>query len=539
MKDKPVDLQNLSSFLLSEGISLPEENAGIKPDDPDIKGGRKIVNVKSNQLFTGQFEKTDVNTFKAIWKQYTPGQTRSLCNLLYNACKAINTNYRKEVCPIEVMLYTSNIISSSFSNIRLAEDVSDIVYRIWKENEEYMASIEHIVHTWKWAHVINVCALALGKIGNTELLRFIYDSYHYDDDTRLFCFFALLESRQAEFVPEILDMVRDLDGHSEIDKRIGNKFKRDFGVLFPEFYGQLDKSMFENSNPYVKSLVGQLIDDGSKEGSFQVRFNHAKTNAEKKIIVEEGFNKLFNSNDQPGLYDIIYMLRSANSKEISDRMYDRLDIDHTQGIRRSAVNATISYFNTVYHEDALKKIESIPKDNTYYAASRLALFHQGKISGDDLMSAFLSETRGDQLKTYLSGFYGMAQKGNVIQESSFRYMSKELSRDELSTCISNYEKLIRKYKHLYDSDVSSLFCEWFGYGTVFGKCKLRLSDQIACLNIIQSIIDKSNYEKYDKFLYYVAEEGPSFNYTVSSKARNILKRLGPTTIRGDKHKQFI
>ena len=113
------DLADLGKTFAENGIVLAEKTAEIRFDDKAIKDGRRIVDMKSNQLFTGQFEKTDVDTFVSIWKQYVPGNTRSLSNNLFSACKAININYHKEVCPLEVMLYTSNVISNCFVNVRL------------------------------------------------------------------------------------------------------------------------------------------------------------------------------------------------------------------------------------------------------------------------------------------------------------------------------------------------------------------------------------------------------------------------------------
>jgi len=522
-----VGFENLKEMLEREGIQLEEQKAEIRYNDSDIKGGRRIVNVKSNQLFTGQFEKNDVDTFISIWKQYTPGNVRSLCSSLFKACKAVNTNYRKEVCPFEVMLYTSNIISSSFNNPNLIEDVADVIYQIWNETNDYIQSLAHIIKTWKWLHIKNICAVAAGKIGDSELLRYVYDNFRFEEETRLCCFLGLLESRKEEFVPEILVMVRDLDGSLDVDRRMGNKFKEKFGSYFPETYGQLSASMFEKSSGYVKSLVSKMIVDGGD--SFQGRYASAKGLGEKKAIIEEGFNKLFNSAEGPGMYDVINMFKTAHNNEVSERLYEKMDLNHEQGIRKSTVVATISYFNTVYHENALKRLANVKPDNSYYAAARLALYHQGKITSDELMSGFLSERRTDQLKIYLSGFYGMSKRGNEIQDSTFSYFSKDLGREALSVGIANYEKLIRKYRHLYDSDMISLICEWFGYNTVFKTSRISLADQTACLNIIEKVINSANYKKYQDFLYYVAEEGTSFNYTVSSKASQILKNM-PVTL---------
>ena len=94
------NLADLRKTIEDSGIVLEEMTAEIQFDDKDIKGGRKIVEMKSNQLFTGQFEKTDVDNFVSIWRQYKPGNTRGLSNNLFSACKAININYHKEVCPL-------------------------------------------------------------------------------------------------------------------------------------------------------------------------------------------------------------------------------------------------------------------------------------------------------------------------------------------------------------------------------------------------------------------------------------------------------
>ena len=102
---------------------------------------------------------------------------------------------------------------------------------------------------------------------------------------------------------------------------------------------------------------------------------------------------------------------------------------------------------------------------------------------------------------------------------------------DLKCAIGNYEKLIRKYKHLYNPQVGELFKELFGYGTVFGIVQIRMTEQNACLNIIEMIIDSANCKKYEDFLYYVAEQGINFGPTITSHAREILRNINSERIK--------
>ncbi|WP_299298997.1 hypothetical protein, partial [uncultured Fretibacterium sp.] len=78
---------------------LPEAVATIHANDPDISGGRVIAHVKSNQLFTGQFEKSDLEAFTKIWTRYRRNPKMPLKQDLMQQSKAMIRNYRGEVCP--------------------------------------------------------------------------------------------------------------------------------------------------------------------------------------------------------------------------------------------------------------------------------------------------------------------------------------------------------------------------------------------------------------------------------------------------------
>ena len=55
---------------------------------------------------------------------------------------------------------------------------------------------------------------------------------------------------------------------------------------------------------------------------------------------------------------------------------------------------------------------------------------------------------------------------------------------------------------------------------------------MTCLNIIKLIINDSNHDVYEDFLYYIAEEGMDFSPAVSNLAKQILKDLHIINIRG-------
>ena len=61
--------------------------------------------------------------------------------------------------------------------------------------------------------------------------------------------------------------------------------------------------------------------------------------------------------------------------------------------------------------------------------------------------------------------------------------------------------------------------------------QIRMTEQNACLNIIEMIIDSSNYKKYEDFLYYIAEQGMNFSPTITSHAREILSNINSDRIK--------
>ena len=56
-------LQDLDLLVKFGEIEPANQVASYDVSDSDISGGRKIIDVKSNQLFTGRFEERDINDF--------------------------------------------------------------------------------------------------------------------------------------------------------------------------------------------------------------------------------------------------------------------------------------------------------------------------------------------------------------------------------------------------------------------------------------------------------------------------------------------
>ena len=527
------DFKDLGLLFESEGIELQEQVANYHVSDADISGGRKIVDAKSNQLFTGRFEERDVNDFIRIWSQYRNNNLAGLKNQLIKTCDAMIKNYHAEVSPIEVMLYTSNTISSSFSNFKLAEVIAEVIELVWKRQSSFLGSIEHIVNVWEWGHVINICAIAVGKIcanvtndnAPVELMHYIFDRYRYDDQTRQGCFIGAIESKKDEFIPDILNVVHDLTG-TDSDKIIGNLFKNKFFTNFSGYYGQLNADMFADASQYARELVRKILQDGSKDTTLVGRYQGASSISEKKEIIEEGIARISDGQGM-GIYDAVNMLKLAGGGEISDRMYGMLNLDS----RKRSMLPIISFFGSVNNSSANRDMKAVGFENEYYSACRIALFRQSVITSDELMEGYLSETRPRQLKNYLSGFAGLNDKVTDVKNSAFVYFSKQLNDFELKSALGNYERLVRKYKHLYNPQIGELFKGFFGYETLFGRVQIRMTEQNTCLSIIEMIIDSSNYKKYEGFLYYVAEQGMNFSPTITSHAREILRNINSDRIK--------
>ena len=513
---------------------FPEATAEIKNNDKSITTGRTIVNMKSNQLFTGQFEKSDLDEFSATWQTFRDNPTmqlRELKNKFMQLSRAMIRNYHGEVCPIEVMLYTSNIAANLFVNKRLVADIADVVYLVYRENENFLSSIEHILKVWKWEQAITVCEIAVGKIGDVNLLRYIYDNFHYQEEVSYGCFCALMESKNEEFVPEILSMIHDLSG-THADKQIGNIFKKNFALNFPEDFARLNPERFRDSKIYVQKLIRDLV--SPKSNNFAEKYRMASSGEEKKSVVGDALTRVIRDDDRSSsLYDALNVLRSASSENISEQLFKNLGLKGNFAQRpKEIVNAVIcNYFGYVNYPQANRAFAELEPTSEHYAASRAALFYQGRLDSDELVENFLSETRPDQIRSYLACFWNLHERLPAVRASAVKYLSGNLSDEKLSAAITNYFQMIQRFPHLYDPQVGELIKTWFGYGTVFGNSRLRLQDQNTCLNIINNIIDSANYKKYEAFLYYVAEEAPDFKAAICNLARNILKKLRRSTIK--------
>ena len=523
---------NLSDF--------PEATAVIKGNDKEISGGRSIANYKSNQLFTGQFDKVDFDAFLAIWERYKNNNRTDLKPLLMGQARAMIRNYRSEVSPIEVMLYTSNVIANSFANRKLVNEISEVVYLIFKENEEFFKSIKHILKVWKWNQAINVCEIAAGKIAAgrkseeyKELLRYIYGEYHYMDEVNYGCFRALMESKKEEFVPDILSMVHELSGSTETDKQIANVFKKDFFTYFPSYHDGLDGNMFKDAKPFVRELIRKMIDP-KRNNNMASRYKDADIN-EKQHLVQEALDVITKNNRTASFYDAINVLKLASNEKISKQLFEYLNLNSPFAQHSVIVKSAVieKYFGTINYPPAIQAFEKIPSSHDYYAATRTALFLLDKISSAEIIRDFLGETKPDQVKMYLNGFFDLGSKIPSIRDSIFHYLSENLPEEKLSNAITNYYQLVQNYRQLYVPQVGEILIQnWFGFtGTVWNTVRLNLQDQMICLKMIDIFIDARNYTRYEKFLYYVAEEGLSFQASVSQLAKTILRKQNISGIR--------
>lgn len=515
--------------------TLPKDKvAEIQINDSEITGGRTIISQKDNTLFTGQFEKKDMDDFIQIWKQYriNTKMIDSIKARLMQKSKAMISNYHGEVCPIEVMLYTSNVVANSFSNRRLVQEVADAVYRILREKNKYLQSVKHILEVWKWEQAINVCEIAVGKIAadrdneeDMDLLRFIYDNFHYQEVVNYGCFCGLMESKKEFFVIDILDMIHDLSGTEE-DKQIGNYFKQNFVVYFPNYYNRIDGEMFRDSKPYVQDLVRKMLDP-IRNNNLVSQYKECLVKKERQYIVNLALDVIIKNNKNASPYDAVNVLKLASNESISEQLFLSLNLKekNRQRSKENVLAVICNYFGKINYPPAIQAFMAMEPSNDHYAAARVALFYQDKISSDDIVEDFLTENRPDRVKVYLSGFYNLNERLPGVRRSTVNYMVRDLSDDKLSIAITNYYQLIKKYRHLYDQQVGNAITMWFGYKTLLASVPLRLQDQMTCLNIIDTIINDANSKVYEDFLFYVAEGNWDFSPAVSGLARRILKNL--------------
>lgn len=524
---------NNFSELQAADLGFDQTIANIKPNDEDISGGRFIKNVKSSQLFTGKFEKSDVEAFDYVWNLYKQNNRTPIVQKLMEPAQYMIRTYKGQVCPIEVMLYTSKNVERSFANKKLLEDVAEVVCKIVHERDYFICSVEHILKVWRWEAPLNICQMAVGKLAasrknddDTRLLHYIYENFNYQEILNYGCFYALIFSKNYEFVLDILNIIHDLKG-TDADKQIGNLFKKNFLKNFPEAKNEINREMFLNSNVYVQNLISEIV---GPTRTLVEKYNSAKTKEERHQVVDIALNRILKDDRSASPYDAINVLKMAHVELISEQLFVSLGI-HSRKKRQISRNLhTIiikSYFGFVNYPPAIKAFQEINSSYEHYAAVRLALFFHNKISSETLIEDFLSEVRPDQVTVYIDGFYGFNEKDPELRMSILNYFNKDLNEEKLSVAIANYHKFVHKYRRrVFDHQIGDwIKKQCFGYKTYLEVSPLKIQDQMACLNVIDYIIDDYNFRLYQDFLYYVAEEGLDFSASVSNLAKQILSKI--------------
>ena len=229
--------------------------------------------------------------------------------------------------------------------------------------------------------------------------------------------------------------------------------------------------------------------DPRRNNNLVNQYNELFSQRERDNIVTISLNRIITDDKSGSPYEAIKVLKKASNENISERLFASLNFDGKirQRSRENVLAVICNYFGAVNYPPAIQTFMKIPTSNDYYAAVRVALFYQDKISSDDIVEDFLTEVRPDKIKIYLSGFFGLQERSPAVRRSIVNYMIRDLEYEKFSTAITNYLQLIKKYRHLYESQIGSLIMPLFGYKTILGHNPLRIQEQMNCLNIIETI----------------------------------------------------
>lgn len=291
---------------------------------------------------------------------------------------------------------------------------------------------------------------------------------------------------------------------------------------------EINREIFWDSGVYVQNLIASIL--GKPTGTLVEMYNSMKTKEKRCQVVDKALNRILKEDRSASPYDAISVLKMAQSESISEQLFVNLGIHGPKERQISRNLRTIiirSYFGFVNYPSAIKAFQEINLGYEHYATVRLALFFHNKISSEILIEDFLSEARPYQVTVYIDGFYGFNERDPELRISILNYFNKDLSEEKLSVAIANYHKFVHKYhRRVFDYQIGDwIKKQCFGYETYLEASPLKIQDQMACLNIIDYIIDDYNFRLYEDFLYYVAEEGLDFSASVSNLAKQILSKI--------------
>ena len=146
--------------------------------------------------------------------------------------------------------------------------------------------------------------------------------------------------------------------------------------------------------------------DPKRNGNMINQYKEAKNKEERKYLVDIALNRVLKGDRSGSPYEAINVLKLATSETISEQLFLNLNFNNRKKQRSVDLTTTVicNYFGSINYPPAIQEFMKIGASNDYYAAIRIALFFQDKISADKIAEEFLSESTARFGIRFSSGF---------------------------------------------------------------------------------------------------------------------------------------
>lgn len=509
--------------------------------EPKLQVSGSSVKYRTKNLFTEIFDEKDVQDFMMLVEMSSSLEDEVILGELKRKMTVMS---KKGKQPIQCLVYATKNNEKSFYNNEkkvaiLAQAIADAV----NGNQEYILSMNHMLVNWNmWKYQIILLISACTHIRQNEKLdEVIRDLYvDYDDDkVRFTVMKRLLYGSNTENYQSAFSMLKKSDFigsdtdrkyFNAVKKKVENAPEEERRKLYEAFRG------IQGFNGVKRKRLERLFIE--KEDNGIAKKINESTPEQKDFILKEVHSKIYGSQKD-------YREISLQSKDI--KLY-RLEIQDM--FMKKLGNTSVSLEDIKIYGLAIGNLDSNGSAIPFLKKQMLICLNESKKLMYAYVLAIISDVHinmfidmvlkydGDSVHSILNSVRNLNRTGKnqivrkYLYENCIKIKDKYgMVSNELKICLRNIGEFIQvgHTVAIYDVKFDQLLFDFLGYDKItetFEKTKCTARNTSLVLQILESVMDKNNYERrYMKFMWNLFVEFKNTNMDLSNRIDNVVSRL--------------
>ena len=511
--------------------------------EPKLQVSGSVVKYKTKNLFTEEFDETDVKDFMFLVEMSQSMQEEIIAGELKRKIRLMKDEGKQ---PLQCMVYaTKNNESIFFNNDKKVSVWADTIADLVNTSQEYVLSMNHMLVNWgMWKHQIRLLVEACSHIKQSEsldeVIRDLYTDYE-DDKVRFTVMKRMLYGFNAENYKSAFIMLKKSDFiGSDTDRKYFNALKRKLENSTAEEYKCLYTAFRETQGlsgakrKRIEGLFGIV-----KEDDLVTLINQSEPE-QKEEVLEAVHRVLYGP--AKGYRDFARKSRQINQfrSEIQNMFIDKLKKTYLN------LEDARSYGLAILDLDSSGMAVSVIEDKLFECsdeAMKVIYAYLLAVASDSYIDAFITRVlkySGNNTHALLNSVRNLSRSGKnaVVRQCLYSNSVKiansyGLDSKEFEIALRNIGEFLQggHTVAVYDVKFDQLLYEFIGYDNKdksFDRRYCNSRSATLVLGILENVMDKNNYPgRYMSFMQSLFNYFKNFDLNICERINDSVKRLSP------------